>query len=79
MPWSASDAHRHKHGLSASQSEKWATIANSALKYCEEKGNGNCEAYAIRVANSRTKTSLKELVLDCKACGGGPHRKKKKE
>ena len=48
MPWSASDAHKHKKGLSPDEAEKWATIANSAL------GASGDEGYAIRVANSKT-------------------------
>lgn len=57
MPWSASDAKRHKKGLSSEQSSKWAKIADSArahylgMGYSEKKA----DELAIRTANSRTK------------------------
>ncbi len=45
MPWTAADAKKHKKGLSASQSKKWAAVANGTLK-----STGN-DATAIRTAN----------------------------
>lgn len=32
MPWSPSDADRFKSGLSQSQKEQWAEVANDALR-----------------------------------------------
>lgn len=53
MPWKPSDASKHKKGLTESQKKQWAKIANEALKQCQDKGNKDCEGYAIRVANSK--------------------------
>lgn len=47
MPWTAADAKKHKKGLSKTEAEKWAEIANSVLKRDKD------EAKAIRVANAR--------------------------
>ncbi len=54
MPFSAADAKKHKKGLSAAQAKKWAKIANAILADCEEVGGPDCDAKAIRIANSRT-------------------------
>lgn len=48
MPWKASDADRHKKGLTPAQKSAWAKIANSALK----EYNGD-EGRAIRTANAK--------------------------
>lgn len=54
MPWTVSDVDKHKKGLSKTQKEKWVRIANNVLKDCRSSRNDdNCEAQAIRVANSR--------------------------
>ena len=53
MPWTASDAKRFKKGLTSAQAAKWAKIANAALKACQAKGGKNCEASAIKIANSK--------------------------
>lgn len=55
MPWTASDADKHIKGLSDSQKSGWAKIANNALSECQKKGGSDCEGYAIRVANSKSK------------------------
>lgn len=61
MPWSAGDAKKHKKGLSKEQAKKWAKIANKVLKDCRDKGGKDCEAKAIRVANSKfTEGSMKQ-------------------
>lgn len=53
MPWTASDAKKHKKGLTSEQAKKWASTANAALKSCQAKNGKDCEGYAIRVANSK--------------------------
>jgi hypothetical protein len=53
VPWTASDAKRFKKGLTSAQAAKWAKIANAALKSCQAKGGKNCEASAIKIANSK--------------------------
>jgi cell division protein FtsB len=55
MPWSASDAKKHKKGLNKQQAQKWATIANSVLEQCLKNGGKQkaCESKAIKVANSK--------------------------
>ena len=57
MPWTAKDAKRFKKGLTSAQATKWAKIANGALKSCQAKKGKNCEASAIRIANSKFKQS----------------------
>jgi len=52
MPWKTEDAHKHKEGLSQKQAEQWASVANSALKSCQDKEGKDCEATAIKSANS---------------------------
>lgn len=55
MPFDASDAKRHKKGLSESQRKKWARIADSVRRQCLDSGKdeSECDAQAIRVANSQ--------------------------
>jgi uncharacterized protein YdaT len=45
MPWTPSDAAKHKKHLTKKQSEVWAEVANSALEA------GDDEATAIKKAN----------------------------
>jgi hypothetical protein len=52
MPWAVEDVDAHKKGLTPKQKRAWIHIANSALKRCEEAGKSDCEASAIRQANS---------------------------
>lgn len=60
MPWTAKDAQKHKKGLSDSQAEKWAEIANGALETCKKNpelaegaGFDSCDGYAIATASSK--------------------------
>jgi hypothetical protein len=55
MPWKVSDVEKHKKGLTQKQKKRWVEIANSILSDCRETkpGDKNCEAQAIRIANSR--------------------------
>lgn len=58
MPWSVSDVDKHKKGLTRKQKKRWVEIANSILRDCRETKPGdskNCEAQAIRIANSKVK------------------------
>lgn len=45
MPWSSDDADRFKKGLSPEQKQRWAAVANDALK------RGADEASAVRQAS----------------------------
>jgi len=65
MPWDASDAKRHKKGLSAKQSHQWAVVANKALKSCVDDGGSqeSCEGRAIRIANAAVDKSLDSDAL----------------
>lgn len=53
MPWQPSDAHKHKKGLTKKQAQQWAKIANSVLEQCRKDKGKNCEAKAIKAANSK--------------------------
>lgn len=53
MPWTVKDVDSKKKGLTPAQKKKWVKIANSVLKDCQAKGDKNCEAKAIKVANSK--------------------------
>lgn len=53
MPWGINDVEKHKKGLTAEQKRRWTKIANSILRECEEMKQENCEARAIKIANSR--------------------------
>lgn len=52
MPWSPADAEKHKKGLNDKQKKKWAKIANGILSECQDMKQKDCEAKAIRIANS---------------------------
>jgi len=61
MPWGTSDVSRYtKKAKTAAQKKKWVSIANGVLKDCQTKGGKNCEAKAIRIANSKFN---KEIVM----------------
>jgi len=63
MPWKASDAHKHKKGLTPKQARQWAAVANSALKKCESEGGSDCDASAIRQANGAVgEPKAKEVI-----------------
>lgn len=47
MPWTSSDADRHKKGLTPLQQKRWAAIANDVLKSSGDEGK------AIRIANAK--------------------------
>jgi len=54
MPWTVKDVPRFtKKAKTAAQKKKWVSIANATLKSCQASGGTNCEATAIRVANSK--------------------------
>lgn len=52
MPWTVADVDEHKKGLTDAQKKRWVKIANSALKRCQDEGGEDCEASAIKQANS---------------------------
>ena len=53
MPWTAADAKAKTSKADTPKKQKqWASIANSALKSCQEKGGSDCEASAIKQANA---------------------------
>jgi len=53
MPWTVKDVDGFKKGLTPAQKKKWVKIANGVLKDCQAKGGKDCEASAIRIANSK--------------------------
>lgn len=53
MPWTTEDVDKFKKDLSDEQKKKWVSIANSALENCQKEGGSDCEAKAIRIANSQ--------------------------
>ncbi|MFW6246743.1 MAG: hypothetical protein ACOC22_01010, partial [bacterium] len=57
MPWTIKDVDKHKKDLSAKQKKKWVAVANRVLKDCQEKDGKNCDAKAIKAANSSTVKS----------------------
>ena len=63
MPWKKSDVDKHKKGLTDKQKAKWVSIANSALKQCQDNGGKDCEAKAIITANSQIKESMNEIEI----------------
>lgn len=63
MPWTTKDVDKHKKGLSSKEKRKWVAIANSVLINCEKDGGSNCDAKAIRIANSQTKSEGAEMKV----------------
>jgi hypothetical protein len=63
MPWKIEDVDKHKQGLSDEQKKKWCSIANAALADCEANGGEDCDAMAIRIANSKfeSKSNIKAV------------------
>lgn len=57
MPWAVGDVDRFKKGLTPGQKKKWVEIANGALASCRLRNGSDCEAYAIRTANSKIGVS----------------------
>ena len=57
IPWTKKDVPKHKKGLTEEQKKKWVEIANSVLKQCKKDGGKDCEARAIRTANSKVGSS----------------------
>ena len=59
MPWVKEDVSKFKSNLSEQDQKKWVSIANSVLKQCkdEEGSQSDCEAKAIRIANSKVGTT----------------------
>ena len=58
MPWTEdSDLEKYKKGMTSKQKKKWVAIANNVLKNCD-KSPDECEASAIRIANSKVEESL---------------------
>jgi hypothetical protein len=54
MPWTIKDVPSFtKKAKTTAQKKKWVSIANGVLKDCQSKGGKDCEAKAIRVANSK--------------------------
>ncbi len=53
MPFSKSDADKHKKGLTDKQKVTWAKIANAVLEKCKSSGGSNCDAKAIKVASAQ--------------------------
>lgn len=72
MPWTAAQAKDHKKGLTPTQAQAWAKIANHALSDCASKNGSDCEGRAIRIANAAVDkvgkaTEQGDLVLRLEA------------
>lgn len=52
MPWTVGDVERHMKDLTDMQKEMWVKVANAALSRCTADGGQDCDASAIRQANS---------------------------
>jgi hypothetical protein len=52
MPWKVEDVEGIKKGLTVDQKETWVEVANKALASCEADDGSDCEASAIKQANS---------------------------
>jgi hypothetical protein len=57
MPWKVSDVEKHKKGLTIEEKKKWVSIANRVLTTCKKNGETNCDAKAIRIANSQVNVN----------------------
>jgi len=65
MPWTVKDVPRFtKKAKTAAQKKKWVSIANGALEACQARGGSNCEASAIRIANSKFNQKSEEGLMD---------------
>lgn len=53
MPWQISDVDSKKKGLTPEQKKRWVSVANAALAACQKKGDSDCEASTIKIANSK--------------------------
>lgn len=72
MPWTKSDASRHKKGLSSVQSKAWAEIADKA------RASGKSDAAAIRIANSAAPRAKKSLHYGSNMRKYGPRKSGRK-
>lgn len=70
MPWKLADVDKHKKGLTDKLKELWVQVANDALKRCEEKGQGDCDARAIKQANAVVGRAKKEARGEGVGVGG---------
>ena len=53
MPWTVDDVEHHtKSADTLSKKRRWVRTANAILAKCKKMGGTNCEAKAIRIANS---------------------------
>lgn len=55
MPWTEADVAKHnaEAAKSSRRRSKWVSIANDALRRCQDEGGKDCEGTAIRIANSK--------------------------
>jgi hypothetical protein len=67
MPWSVDDVNKHCKNLSPKAKKVWVEVANKALAKCRKDGGTDCEASAIRQANSvasKLNESLATILSD---------------
>ncbi len=64
MPWTVTDVESHIKGLTDKQKEQWVAVANSALSKCKSEDGKDCEASAIRQANSVVQKDLTVFKKD---------------
>ncbi len=64
MPWTITDVDKHKKGLTDENKKRWVSIANGVLASCKSKGgsDSDCDAMAIRVANSKVNVNMEISV-----------------
>lgn len=60
MPWTVKDVEKHKKGLTDAQKRKWVDVANAIRLSCLKSGKTEkeCDALAIRTANSQVGTNV---------------------
>jgi hypothetical protein len=60
MPWTVKDVEKHKKGLTDTQKRKWVDVANAIRLSCLKSGKTEkeCDALAIRTANSQVGTNV---------------------
>jgi len=62
MPWDAEGAKKHNSKLSTPQAKIWVRIANEVLKSCLAENGKDCEARAIKIANSHFQKKSKRKL-----------------
>ena len=64
MPWTVEDVDAHMKDLSLSEKGTWVEVANKALAACEKAGRKDCDASAIKQANTVVGKIREALSVD---------------